>query len=209
MILPEDVIHNYQFEIKQPSIDELKTFLINHYNTLTLRKYKESNEFLTEQEIILKLPNLIIEFYSNKPIPTPQTTLTVNKTKGGFWLDDSNNLNQFTNFIQTHYEPVDSPTTKFKDLMCAFTKETGIESTSMWSSKYEAICDQLAIKYEKVVDPRFINKGGNGTCFVFLKSIKTTVPVVVNKKYEGLIPQIPNVEKQSTIPVIPRIKKND
>ena len=62
MILPEDVINEYKFE--QPSPIGLKEYLINYYNSLTLHKYKEQQQFLTAKEIYQHMPNKIIDFYT-------------------------------------------------------------------------------------------------------------------------------------------------
>ena len=36
-----------------------------------------------------------------------------------------------------------------------------------WNVKYEPLFDELNIKYEKIVDPRY--QQGNGTCYVNFK----------------------------------------
>ena len=199
MILPEDVINNYQFH-DHPQIDELKTFLINHYNLMTLRKYKECKEFLLQDEILQQMPNQIISFYSQSKPAAHSTSQPILKSKS-FWADDIQSLDQFATFIKTKYKISDTPSLKFKDLMLEFTKDTQIEATYTWSNKYESILTNLEIKFEKVVDPRFAQKGGNGTTFVYLKPVNNTIQLEVNKKYEGLIPPI---SFKSTIPKIPK-----
>jgi len=206
MLLPEDVINNYQFT-DQPQINELKTYLINYYNLMTLRKYKECEQFLSSEEILQQMPNQIINFYSlSKQIEKLSSLPLISTKSKGFWADDKQLLEQFTTFVKTKYKVVDTPSLKFKDLMLDFTKETNIETTYTWSNKYEVILTNLEIKFEKVVDPRFAQKGGNGTCYVYLKSLldkpKHVIPLEVNKKYEGIIPPIPF--NKSTIPKIPK-----
>lgn len=209
MILPEDTINNYQFN-NNPQLNELKNYLINYYNSMTLKKYKECQQFLTEEDILMQMPNQIINFYSSSFVPLKTTSQPIVKAKGGFWADDKQLLDQFSSYINTKYKISASPTLKFKDLMLNFTRDTHIETTYTWSSKYESILSGLDIKFEKVVDPRFANKGGNGTTFLYLQEVidkpKHVLPLEVNKKYEGLIPPI-NVkpkEYQSTIPKIPK-----
>jgi hypothetical protein len=183
MILPEDIINNYQFE-NNDKLDDLKQHLINHYNTLTLRHYKDTNEFLTQDDILKQMPNLIIKFYTqqnqsiNKPVLKPK----------GFWAENVDCLETFKTFLSNHYNTVDCPTTKFKDLMIHYEKESGVEVSQTWCAKYETLCNQLNIQYKKIVDPRY--KNSTGVCFVFLKS-KVQQKVVVNKKFDGIIPDIP------------------
>lgn len=192
MLLPEDIINNYQFS-DHAQLNELKIYLINYYNLMTLRKYKECQNFLSENEILLQMPNQIINFYSSSSIKST-TSLPLIKTKSGFWADDKQLLEQFTNFIKTKYKTSDTPSIKFKDLMLAFNKETHIETTYTWSLKYETILNNLDVKFEKVVDPRFSSRGGSGTTYLFLKDLIDkpihTLPLEVNKKYNGLIPKI-------------------
>lgn len=195
MILPEDIINNYPFEKND---EQLKLFLINYYNLMTLRNYKQKGIFYTEQEMYDKMPNKIMEFYISKP------DLKIDKTKKSvFWADDKILYEKFNSFIQLKYNVSLTSDVKFKDVMIDFSKYINMEVPITWSSKYETIIDDLNIKYEKVIDPRFIGKG-NGTCHLFLTP-KNDI-IITNKKLNNLIPSIPDIPKpKSSIPLIPVI----
>lgn len=197
MILPEDIINNYPFESNE-QLDKLKTFLINYYNGATLKKYKECNEFLYEQEIYAKMPNKIIEFYTtNNTSNTKNTANTTvsNKVKNPEAWED-----KFEEFIKDNYVVSLTPDTKFKDIMIDFNESSGITVKQNWGKDYEALCNKLNIKYEKIVDPRY--KGSSGTCYLFLKSPLALPSTKIDKKFHSLIPDIPT--KTISIPIIPK-----
>ena len=205
MILPEDVINNYPFET---SDNNLKVFLINHYNLMTLRNYKEVGEFYTEQEIVSKMPNKIIEYYTNNNTNSHKEVKSeskYDKGKKGFWADDKALLDKFDDYIKSKYMKSSTPDVKFKDLMTEFGKHIHMDIPNTWSTKYETICHEMDIKWERVIDPRYIGKG-NGTCHLFLTPKNDTI--VTNKKITNLfplIPEIPLAKPKPQIPVIPKM----
>jgi hypothetical protein len=164
MILPEDVINQYTFE--QPNPTKLKEYLINHYNLLTLRKYKEQQQFLTAEEIYQHMSNKIIEFYTqhnnNKVLTNPAPPKLIKPT---FWADE--HLDTFKTFIQEQCTVTTKPTLKFKELMTTFTRVTNVEATYKWSARYADIFNTLNIKYERVIDPKYAHS--TGTYYVYLK----------------------------------------
>lgn len=153
MILPEEVINNYTFD-KQNK--ELKTYLIHHYNNLTLKKYKESEKFYTKEEILESLPQTMLSFYNKST------------TKKEHWTEDDDMLEQFKVFLKK-YEASETPSLKFKDFMTAFSTFIKKDIPLSFCSKYASLCDKYNIKYEKVVDPRYSNS--TGTCYVKLQLI--------------------------------------
>jgi hypothetical protein len=175
MILPEDVVN--QFEQID---DKFKQFLINHYNDLTLKNYKKTGVFLTEKELIDDIPIMLKQYIIKQPKMTPK----------GFWALDPNDFDCFQSFIVNHYDVVDSPTTKFKDLMTLFSKETGIEVPCIWNNKYETLWNKMNIKYEKITFP----KCKTGTYYVYLKN-KLEQKLIIHKKFDGIIPDIPIYKK--------------
>ena len=207
MILPEDVINNYPFEPTE-QLDKLKTFLIHYYNATTLKKYKECNEFMTEQEIYAKMPNKIIEYYTmNNTInnTTNNTTNNINVNLPKVVKNTSGWEDKFEQFIKDKYTTSLTPDTKFKDIMIDFTDVSGVIVKHKWGKEYEALCNKLNIKYEKIVDPRY--KGSTGTCYLYLKLHQQ--PTIIEKKFNSLIPNIPLIPtKQPLIPIIPKIDKN-
>jgi hypothetical protein len=200
MILPEEVINNYPFETNN---DNLKLYLINYYNLMTLRNYKETGQFYTEQEILIKMPNKIIEFYTNNVEKQEMKDIKCDKKKG-FWTDDKVLVDKLDTFIKTKYNVSSTPDVKFKDLMTEFSKYTGMDLPNTWSVKYESICTEMDIKWEKVIDPRYIGKG-NGTCYLFLTPKNDTV--ITNKKITNLFPLIPEIPIPKSKPMIPIIPK--
>lgn len=151
-ILPEEVINNYTFD-KQNK--ELKLYLINHYNNLTLKKYKEHNVFYTKEEILESLPQTMLSFYNKS-------------TKKEHWTEDEDVLKQFKVFLEK-YIASETPALKFKDFMIAFSTYIKKDISLSFCSKYALLCDKYNIKYEKVVDPRYSNS--TGTCYVKLELI--------------------------------------
>ena len=174
MELPEDIITQYAFTQplgtpdRQSPPKELIDYLIHDFNALTLKNYKESQKFLTKEEILTSLPNKIIGFYtiSQPPksvISSPRATAKSVKS----WTDDEQQVEAFREFIHDAYQPSDKPDSKFKDVMTAFCSHKSFEYPCVWSMKYEELCQKLNIKYEKVVNPRFASSFG--TCFLYLK----------------------------------------
>ncbi|HSW76862.1 MAG TPA: hypothetical protein VLG50_07440 [Candidatus Saccharimonadales bacterium] len=181
MLIPEDIINDYQFNITT-NINQLKTYLINHYNAETLTCYKNSNLFLTKDEIFATLPNKIIEFYTLN-----SKNVVKKKEKEKFWTEDEEVLNQFKAYMDLKYVVSETADVKFKSLMEGFNEHTSRSYPVTWSKNYDTMCQKLNIKYEKKLDERFANKGGNGTCFVFLKS-KNKKDIIVTTNH--IKPQI-------------------
>ena len=158
MELPETIINQYNFEINNRDIVLLKQYLINHYNMLTLRQYKESKTFLSKEDILTNMPIKIVEWYSAK---------SKDKKDKKLWIDDTDSVVKFTTFLKS-YSKTEDCTLKFKNLMVQFSQIVPNIPLS-WNVKYESLFDELNIKYEKIVDPRY--QGSSGTCYVNLKSI--------------------------------------
>jgi hypothetical protein len=157
MILPEEVINHYNFELQNTKIDALKEHLIHHYNSLTLKKYKETGEFYSKDEIVDSLPPKIVEWFY----------YTKKDKKQVFWAENDFYLEKFKTFIHSKYIQTDECQLKFKDLMISFGKLCQMDIPYTWSSKYAILCKNLDIKYEKVIDPRYANS--TGTYHVNLK----------------------------------------
>jgi hypothetical protein len=131
----------------------------------TLRKYKNDGVFLTSEEIYQHMPNKIIEFY------TANSNMTVKKIKPPtFWADE--HLETFKTFILEKCKASTTPDLKFKELMTTFTRLTNIEATYKWSAKYETIFNNLNIKYERVIDPKFSHSTGTFHLYLKFKNIK-------------------------------------
>lgn len=206
MILPEDVINNYPFEGTE-QLDKLKTFLIHYYNSTTLRKYKECNEFMSELEIYAKMPNKIIEFYTtNNNTTTPNIIVNNSIVNSKIPKNTIGWEYKFAQYITDKYVTSLTPDTKFKDIMIDFADDCKVTVKSNWGKEYEMLCNNLNIKYEKIVDPRY--KGSSGTCYLYLKLQQTQQPSIIDKKFTGLIPNIPLPPKAiSMIPFIPKADK--
>jgi hypothetical protein len=198
MILPEEVINDYPFENTD---DNLKLFLINYYNLMTLRNYKETGEFYREQDIVSKMPNKIIEYYTTKKPEVKEIKIELKK---GFWAEDPLLLDKLDTYIKSKYNVSSTPDVKFKDLMTEFAKHIGMDIPNTWSTKYQTMCHDINIKWERVIDPRYIGKG-NGTCHLFLTPKNDTV--ITNKKITNLFPLIPEIPLPKAKPLIPIIPK--
>lgn len=176
-MIPEDIVNNYNVTDKL-----CKDYLINHFNRLSLQHYKNNNSLLEEEKIKEALPNKILDYYAS-------SKKTTTKTADKFWADDDQYLSTFKLFISEKYDVSAAPDTKFKDFLTSFSVYSGINMTCTWSSKYENLCNKLNIKFEKVVDPRFANKG-TGTCYVFLKEKGKKILVTTNSIKYGVIPDL-------------------
>ena len=66
--IPEDLINTYPFDNQTANLTQLKDFLIHHYNNQTLRKFKSDNVLLTKEEMLMTMPNKIIEYFSGHSV---------------------------------------------------------------------------------------------------------------------------------------------
>lgn len=144
MILPEEILSNLP-----KCSSELKTHLIHHFNAETLKKYQQSGQFLTKEEILIAMPGIVTTFYKPEKVKV------------------NIEYQQLKDVVDNHYTVTESPTLKFKELITHFNKLTKSSWPTSWSSKYEAGCPWLTT--EKVIDQRFADRGGSGTCYVYLK----------------------------------------
>jgi hypothetical protein len=184
---PEDIVNSYNFKatvVAESDIPVTKEELINHFNKLTLKLFKETGKFLTREFILDSIPNKIVEITNSKikvVIPvvnrasTPKTTNTIptiktstTKSASQSWLNNPEYVERFEDFFTTNYDHVDTPMTKFKDFLIDFTNETGITVVPAWNNRYEQLCQQLSIKIEKVVDPNF-NYNNSGTYYAYIQ----------------------------------------
>ena len=173
---PEDLIHSYHFNnIKHEQLSSLKTHLINHYNLMTLRQYKEKGQFLSQNDIVFDLPNQMMTWFDNqvhKNTNISKVKVTKMNKKPGHWTDNTEQLDIFKQFIDDYYDRTDKESLKFKELMIAFVNETGIQVGCSWNVHYESVFNTFEITYEKKVDPRFAHQNTSGTCYVYLQPKK-------------------------------------
>ena len=166
MILPEEVINGYDFGNGNKNITLLKEYLIHHFNTMTLRRYKEMHEFYTKEDIILALPPKIVEFYSIKQPKHKDTKDKFKPNDGKMWIEDNEIVEKLKVFID-HCVKTEECTLKFKDFMMAFSQSINTPLPFYWNAKYEPLFDTLNVKCQKIVDPRY--QQGSGTCHINLK----------------------------------------
>src|SRR6187431_1223795 len=154
MILPETVINAYNFGVTNKNVVALKEYLINHFNSMSIKRYHEILEFYTREDIILDMHTKIVEFYSTVNV----TKQFKNKDKishdGKMWIENNEIVNKLKDFISTCVI-VEECTLKFKDFMIAFSQSINTPLPYYWNAKYEPLFDTLNIKCEKIVDPRY------------------------------------------------------
>lgn len=209
MILPEEIINDYPFD-NTPRLNDMKQYLIHHYNAQTLKQYQKQQTFMTKDEIMNSMPMKIVDFFNTtksvekKPV---EKTLVEKKLvekklpKEKFWADELDQLEAFRIFVDTKYEPSTTPDLKFKDLMTAYNSFSNNDVPCTWSAKYDAVFKKLDIKIEKVQDPRYARQGGSGTCYVLL--------CPKGHKKIDVVAELPNISNMSLddnfnrIPFIP------
>jgi len=193
--IPEDIINQYPFDANTKQVQLLKVYLIHHFNTLTLQHLKKHQVIMSKNDIMVLLPNKIIDYYSTSK--GEKKTNEKKEKKKEFWSDDDDQLAMFKTFIHTHYRTSEIPDVKFKDLMLAYNLDTEQSVPTSWSAKYASLFTTLNIKFDKIVSPKFAHQGGGGTCYVFLQP-RITKTRHIEKKNDTLT--IPDV---NTIPYIP------
>lgn len=176
------------FSVSAESLGCLKLVLSNFYNNMTLRQYAKSGRFLDSVEICLDIPNKIAylkekhpEVFSEKvkdlteelsalselktmqPMITMVASLEVGKKKkkekNFGWVNNSEIIAKFKDFVTSKYEVTEKPTLKFMDLLKAFAEENKLDYSKYWNVRYQLLVEAAGLKLTRVPNEGYTTGG--------------------------------------------------
>lgn len=113
---------------------------------------------------------------SNKPDKADKAEKSVSQM-----LKNPAVLRQFADYVQKNYEPSAEPKVKFMDLLKDFREVTGTYLGDKWNPRYEALCQAIGLRVEKITGTGYYK---SGTYYAYLKVKLPTI---------GAIPILPQL----------------